>query len=986
MLTLVERLGRRAAAALSEKHGEQVGASLAIVRSSKPEFGELQCSAALQLAKALKQPPRALAELIASALAGDEAVARTEIAGPGFVNIHVKDSWLASELARSVALRPVGRGQRVVIDYSSPNVAKPMHIAHIRSTIIGDALKRVLRALDYQVIADNHLGDWGTQFGKLIVAWRRWLIPAAFASSPVDELLRLYVRFIDEEKAQRGTPKTETTLAAAAEESEDEGAQGPVTPLLAEARAELVKLQQGDPDNVALWKQFVAVSQGEFDWVYLRLGVEFDVTLGESFYNDWLERTVTELTQAGIAEESRGAMVVFFKKPDGTDEMPPMLVRKADGGFLYGTTDVAGLLYRMERWQPARILIVTDERQQLHFRQLFAVGRRLGVTASLEHIWFGLMRLPEGTISTREGKLIGLEVLLDEAERRAFEVATLTNPELPEAERRAVARVVGLGAVKYNDLSKIVRPWSPSPGTRRCRSPATLRLICNTPMRGSDRSCARPKRRAPSRARAQPRTRTSRRSSGPWWCGCSGSATRSSRWHGPRARTCWPIICSSWPAPSRPSTAIIQCSRRSRRCGRDGWPSVSRWPRPSASASGCSASTCSTGCDDANLNTGRLASSGSGRGDDAHFVAGGVCAQTEAILDHGAARRTGAGRSGEQRVLHAAPLFGGERLARREEHPSRDGLVLEEQPRAKADGVIEADEAAVQRPRRVAPGPFGVEARRHRRHRRQRRRIPALPDLAGTAAGAAAGTAAGAAAGTAAGTAVGAAAAPPGAATGAGVAAGRGDGSGSSAVTFITGGLPGDDAAALPEVTATGRERLPESHEAVRVSRLPPRSHPSRSTTLRLGRGTAAGRGTVGGAVDGFRIRVGALSPGPPKKTSAGDGGNPLSGPRTRVGGRLGPHADESFELDPELGQGREALLGKRSHRAHQRAAELPGHLWEVLDPGAHLAFLDPGEAARAGIGTEGMAAGELFEDQDAHREDQRALIEGLPRACSGEA
>jgi arginyl-tRNA synthetase len=199
----------------------------------------------------------------------------------------------------------------------------------------------------------------------------------------------------------------------------------------------------------------------EFNHIYQRLGIEFDVTLGESFYNDRLAATVEELERRGIAVESEGAIVVFFKRPDGTDELPPFLVRKRDGGFNYGTTDVAGLLYRVERWHPARIIIVTDERQQTHFKQLFATARRLGIDCSLEHVWFGLMRLPEGTISTRKGKgLIYLDDLLDEAERRARELAARVQAERDENERLAdaeldeVARVVGLGAVKYNDLSK----------------------------------------------------------------------------------------------------------------------------------------------------------------------------------------------------------------------------------------------------------------------------------------------------------------------------------------------------------------------------------------------------------------------------------------------------------------------------------------------------------------------------------------------------
>lgn len=407
-----------------------------VARAKKVEFGDLQINAAMQLSKAEKKPPREIAQRIVDAIKDHEAVAKAEIAGPGFVNVFVKDSWLAAHAGSALKVRNVAAGQRVVIDYSSPNVAKPMHIGHIRSTIIGDAIKRALRAVGYEVVADNHLGDWGTQFGKLIVAHRKWLDAGAFERDPVAELLRLYIKFQEESKT-----KEDDDLDAA-------------TPLVKEARAELVKLQQGDEENRALWQKFVDVSMNEFNRVYKRLGVEFDVVLGESFYNDRLAGTVERLITEGIAEESQGALVVFFKKPDGTEEMPPAIVRKGDGGFNYATTDVAGVLYRVERWSPSRIIILTDERQQLHFRQFFAIARRLGVTCSLEHVWFGLMRLPEGTISTREGKLIGLEALLDEAETRAFAVASEASAELSEADRREIARVVGIGAVKYNDLSK----------------------------------------------------------------------------------------------------------------------------------------------------------------------------------------------------------------------------------------------------------------------------------------------------------------------------------------------------------------------------------------------------------------------------------------------------------------------------------------------------------------------------------------------------
>jgi arginyl-tRNA synthetase len=458
MLTLLSELGRLAADALRARFAgaEGIPAEVAVGPAQRPDLGDLQISAALQLAKALKQKPRDIADAMVAGLA-HPAVLSTSIDGPGFINLKLREEYLA-ELAETtrksanLGLRPIGAGQRVVLDYSSPNAAKPMHIGHIRSTIIGDAIKRVLRAVGYEVIADNHLGDWGTQFGKLIVAYRRWLDEKAFAADPIAELLRLYVKFTEEEERETGHKAADSDDPTAAEGEADIAREAP--PILNAARAELVKLQRGDAENVALWKTIISASMAELDKTYRRLGVTFDVVLGESFYDDRLEATVDRLMKEGIASESQGALVVFFDKARDGEDMPPLIVRKRDGGFNYATTDVAGVLYRMERWSPQRIIIVVDERQQLYFRQFFAVARRLGITASLEHVWFGLMRMPEGTISTRKGKLIHLSDLLDEAERRAADVAKEHSPELSDDERKEIARVVGIGAVKYNDLSK----------------------------------------------------------------------------------------------------------------------------------------------------------------------------------------------------------------------------------------------------------------------------------------------------------------------------------------------------------------------------------------------------------------------------------------------------------------------------------------------------------------------------------------------------
>jgi arginyl-tRNA synthetase len=442
MRSLVESLG-------DKLHQAVGGGALPVPRpvpAQKPEFGDLQVSSAMQLAKPLGKKPREVAEILKRVIDEDPAVARSEIAGPGFVNIWLKDAWLAVQadlLQKDARLGLPVEGSRgtVVLDYSSPNAAKPMHVAHIRSTVVGDAIRRTLTAAGHTVVPVNHLGDWGTQFGKLIVAWRRWLDPDAFAKDAVAELLRLYVKFGEEKKRQGGT--------AGDEDVND------TTPLLQEARAELVKLQAGDPENVALWKQFIAVSIAEFQRIYQRLKVRFNDEdfMGESFYNDRLPGVVDELLQKGIAEESQGAIVVFFKKPDGTDEMAPSIIRKSDGGYGYAVTDIAALEYRNQRWKPDRIIVVTDERQQLHFKQLIRVGERLGYR-NLEHVWFGLMSLPEGgAIKSREGNTIPLQALLDEAEKRAYDLAKSLRADLSEVELREVARVVGIGSVKYNDLS-----------------------------------------------------------------------------------------------------------------------------------------------------------------------------------------------------------------------------------------------------------------------------------------------------------------------------------------------------------------------------------------------------------------------------------------------------------------------------------------------------------------------------------------------------
>jgi arginyl-tRNA synthetase len=433
-----------------------------------PKFGDYQCTALMALAKGRKINPRQLAGDVLAKLDVAEFCEKPEIVGAGFLNFRLKNSCLAQTLESAVRGKHLffekvdvakadnrAEAQRrractVVIDFSSPNVAKPMHVGHIRSTILGDCLARVLRLLGHRVITDNHIGDWGTQFGKLIVGWKKHLNVDALKTDPIAEMERLY------------------KLVNAASEADEK--------VLEEARQELVKLQGGNGENLKIWREMIALSQKQFDMIYGRLGVKFDHALGESFYNPRLKPLVDELVAKGIARESEGALAIFF------DDIPqlkehPALIRKSDGGFNYTTTDLATLAYRLETWQPDEIIYVTDGRQQLHFQQVFAAFRRWQSVSSegraprdpekngrrgtppsekevkLAHVWFGSILGEDGKpFKTRIGETVKLADLLDEAEERALKIVSDKNSDLPEAQRREIARVVGIGAVKYADL------------------------------------------------------------------------------------------------------------------------------------------------------------------------------------------------------------------------------------------------------------------------------------------------------------------------------------------------------------------------------------------------------------------------------------------------------------------------------------------------------------------------------------------------------
>ena len=411
-----------------------------------PKFGDYQTASLMALAKERKSNPRQLATEVLAKLEAGDLSEKVEIAGAGFLNFRIKPSAIAATLESATRgehlfYRTSARPRTIVIDFSSPNIAKPMHIGHIRSTILGDSLSRILRLLGHRVITDNHVGDWGTQFGKLLVGWKRHLDPAALASDPIGEMERLY-----------------KMINAACEAD---------PAVLEEARQELVQLQRGDAENLRIWREMVALSEHQFDAIYNRLGVKFDYTLGESFYNPQLLKLVQEFRDRGLAQESHGAMAVFsdgsllpkqdpfLKQEDGEWKANPALIQKSDGGFNYTTTDLATLAYRLETWHPDEIIYLTGAPQQLHFQQLFAIFRRWHPEAKMKlaHVWFGSILGEDGKpFKTRSGETVRLADLLDEAEERAFKVVSEKSPELAEEQRKTIARVVGIAAVKYADL------------------------------------------------------------------------------------------------------------------------------------------------------------------------------------------------------------------------------------------------------------------------------------------------------------------------------------------------------------------------------------------------------------------------------------------------------------------------------------------------------------------------------------------------------
>ncbi len=442
-MTLLQTLETRLHTALEKVVGEPTTPN--ITAATDLRFGDYQSNSAMVLAKKLKTNPRVLAQQILDALdTGD--LATTSIAGPGFINFTILPEAYATHVKtllgdKRLGAPSIGEGKRVVVDFSAPNVAKPMHVGHIRSTIIGDSLCRIARFLGYDVIADNHIGDWGTQFGMILHGWKTLLDHDALTKDPIAELVRVYRQVNENIKSDPAVLET--------------------------CKVELVKLQAGDPENLAIWQKCIDVSKSGLQKIYDVLDVKFDHWLGESFYNDKLPALVEEFLEKGLARESDGAVCVFSdgSRPPGDDPFKvhredgwtdnPAIIRKADGGFLYATTDLATISYRIDEWNADQIWYVVGVPQQLHFRQIFEAAERWGKHGDFRHIAFGsILGEDRKLMKTRSGDNVGLTDVLGEAVERAAKAIAEKNPDLVGDEAKQIAEIVGIGSVKFAELSQ----------------------------------------------------------------------------------------------------------------------------------------------------------------------------------------------------------------------------------------------------------------------------------------------------------------------------------------------------------------------------------------------------------------------------------------------------------------------------------------------------------------------------------------------------
>jgi len=423
-------LTRKLAEALTAAGLPQAGA---VTPATDPRFGDYQTNAALVLAKQLGENPRSLAQKIVEYLDVSELCESPAIAGAGFINLTIRAETIAARTTEllhddRLGVEKTAAPTRIVIDFGSPNVAKPMHVGHIRSLVLGDALARIASFLGHDVIRDNHIGDWGTQFGMVIYGWKNLLDRAALQRDAIAELVRIY---------------KETNERASADEAVREA-----------CRVELVRLQSGDSENVSIWKECVDLSMKEFEHTYAILKVHYDIQRGESFYNDRLPGVVERLLKSGIAEMSQDAVVVFFRDiPELADK--PCIIRKRDGGYNYATTDLATVDYRINDLKAETVWYVVGAPQSLHFKQIFEIARREGYRSDFRHITFGsILGEDRKLMKTRSGESVPLGELLDEAIVRAGKIIQEKNSNLSESEKTDITRKIGIGAVKYADLSQ----------------------------------------------------------------------------------------------------------------------------------------------------------------------------------------------------------------------------------------------------------------------------------------------------------------------------------------------------------------------------------------------------------------------------------------------------------------------------------------------------------------------------------------------------
>lgn len=439
MHTIKSRLDTIVSEAMSQASGiaaNEINAQ--VIYATRPEFGDYQANGVMAIAKRLGKKPRDLAQEVVAAMPKNDLIANLEIAGPGFINITLADQWLNQQASQyrsepSTLIARLDEPQTIVVDYSSPNLAKEMHVGHLRGTIIGDAIVRILSALGNNVIRQNHVGDWGTQFGMLIA----------------------HLESLDNKEAGRSLSDLEVFYREAKQRFDNE-------PEFAEtARSYVVRLQQGDPACLEAWQRFIDESMGHCQAIYdqLSIGLTQEDIRAESFYNSDLPVIIEDLREAGMLTEDDGANCVFLDEFKGKDGSPlPVIVQKRDGGYLYATTDLAAIRYRGKALNADRILYVVDARQSLHFQQVFAVAHKAGFVSDsceLTHIAYGTMMGEDGKpFKTRSGDTVKLRDLLDESVRRAFDLVTEKNPDLSEDERQQIAGTVGIAAVKYADLSK----------------------------------------------------------------------------------------------------------------------------------------------------------------------------------------------------------------------------------------------------------------------------------------------------------------------------------------------------------------------------------------------------------------------------------------------------------------------------------------------------------------------------------------------------